>query len=102
MEKYDLSTITRDNLLKLLSKANEELGEYTRCCKEIEECREKKSGKMQIYGGALFNIGFLFLLSLVGLESKPVQSLFFIFILAVLIFILIYRRIKYKKAELVF
>jgi len=38
MEKYDLSTITRENLLFLLSTARDEMVKYTRCREDVEAC----------------------------------------------------------------
>ena len=40
MEDYDLRTITRDQLLLVLSKAKNEMVKYTRCFKEVEKVRK--------------------------------------------------------------
>ena len=80
MENYDLNTITRDQLLLLLSTAKDEMVKYVRCRKRLEEyeenCREANRYVIIFF----VVVGILFI-GLVGW----VLSLFFTIVLAFLI-----------------
>jgi len=39
MEKYDISKLTRDQLLIFLSNTKDSMVEYTRCCERVENCK---------------------------------------------------------------
>ena len=41
MEKYDISTATRDGLCLVLSTARNEIAKYNSCCKKVENCEKK-------------------------------------------------------------
>ena len=50
MENYDLSTITRDNLLFLLRTAKDEIVKYSYCRTEAKRCKERFEEEKKIIG----------------------------------------------------
>ena len=62
MDNYDLSTITRDNLLVFLNKANDEMAKYTHYREKLEECekrlREAHKARNSYVSDKLLKVGF--------------------------------------------